>query len=185
MKVSKIIIIAISVIVPTVVALLFLFTTDTISGNSWIRQLPLLNVSINSLTAIVLVLAVIMIKRGKEKAHRSLMLTAFLLGAIFLVSYITYHASVPSTVFGDVDHDGVLSASEQDLLGNSRVIYLVILLAHILMAITGLPLVLLAVYYGLTDNRKAHKKVVRFTFPVWLFISLSGVVVYFLISPFY
>lgn len=185
MKISKIIIILISVLVPVVIALLFVFTTAKGSGTTWINQLPLLNASINSLTAVILIIAFIMIKNGKEKAHRNLMLTAFALGAIFLVSYITYHASIPSTVFGDVNHDGLLSVSEQDLVGNTRLFYLVILLSHILMAITGLPLVLLAVYHGIQGNRQSHKKIVKFTFPVWLFISLSGVVVYFLISPYY
>ncbi len=170
---------------PIIVALLFVFTSGQSNIGTWVHQLPLFNATINSLTALILVIALVMIKKGNEKAHRNLMLLAFSLGAIFLLSYITYHASVPSTVYGDINHDGVLSASELADVGNMRLTYLILLLLHILIAIIGLPLVLLAIYHGINGNRKVHKKLVRFTYPVWMFIALSGVVVYFLISPYY
>jgi len=185
MKFNKSVIIIISVIVPLVVASLLFFVTSSADAGSWVHYLPKLNVSINSLTVVLLIIALIMIKQGHESAHRSLMLTALVLGAIFLISYITYHASVPSTVFGDVNHDRIVSESEMAAIGNWRLIYLILLLSHILVAVIGLPLVLTAVYHGIKDNRKAHKKIVRFTYPVWMFIAVSGVMVYFLISPYY
>jgi putative membrane protein len=185
MKFNKSVIIIVSVIVPFVVVSLLFFVTSKADAGSWVHNLPKLNVSINSLTAVLLIIALIMIKQGHESAHRSLMLTALVLGAIFLISYITYHASVPSTVFGDVNHDRIVSESEMAAVGNWRLIYLILLLSHILVAVIGLPLVLTAVYYGINDNRKAHKKIVRFTYPVWMFIAVSGVMVYFLISPYY
>ena len=113
------------------------------------------------------------------------MLTGRVLGFIFLVSYITYHASVPSTVYGDLDGDRVLSEAEKLSVGGWRTFYLVVLLSHILIAIVGLPLVLLAAYFGLTDKRASHRKIVRFTYPVWMYIAITGVLVYFLISPYY
>lgn len=185
MKFNKSVIIIISVIVPLVVASLLFFVTSSADAGSWVHYLPKLNVTINSLTAVLLIIALIMIKQGHESAHRSLMLTALVLGAIFLISYITYHASVPSTVFGDVNHDRIVSESEMAAIGNWRLIYLILLLSHVLVAVIGLPLVLTAVYHGIKDNRKAHKKIVRFTYPVWMFIAVSGVMVYFLISPYY
>ncbi len=185
MKQSKLIIAGISILVPTVVALLFIFTSSEAGLGPWVHRLPALNATINGCSAVVLLMALVMIKQGKETTHRNLMLLAFGLGTIFLVSYITYHASVPSTVFGDTNHDHQLSAAELSAVGGWRTTYIVFLLSHILMAVAGLPLVLLAIYYGLSGNRPAHKKVVRFTFPVWLYVAVSGVIVYFLISPYY
>jgi putative membrane protein len=185
MKLNKAIIIVISILVPIVVASLLFFVSAKSDVGSWVHYLPKLNVTINSLTAILLIIGLIMIKQGNESAHRNLMLTALVLGAIFLISYITYHASVPSTVFGDVNHDRTVSESEMAAIGNWRLVYLVLLLSHILMAIIGLPLVLTAVYHGIKDNRSAHKKIVKFTYPVWMFIAVSGIMVYFLISPYY
>ena len=185
MKFGKSLIVVISILVPMVVASLLIFVSSKASVGSWVHYLPRLNVTINSLTAVLLIIALIMIKQGHESAHRSLMLTALVLGAIFLISYITYHASVPSTVFGDVNHDRTVSESEMAAIGNWRLVYLIILLSHILVAVIGLPLVLTAVYHGIKENRKAHKKIVRFTYPVWMFIAVSGIMVYFLISPYY
>jgi len=185
MKFNKITIVTISILVPAIVALLFVFTKSEGDLGPWVHKLPKLNVTVNSLTIIVLLLALAMIKNGKEKLHRNLMLLALGLGSLFLVSYLTYHANVPSTLYGDNNHDHILSAAEQLAAGSWRTVYLVILLLHILFAVLGLPLVLLALYHGINDNRQAHKKIVRFTYPVWMFIAVSGVIVYFLISPYY
>jgi putative membrane protein len=185
MNVGKVVLIVISILVPVVVAALFIFTSNAAEIGSWVYQLPRLNAIINSTTVVILIAALIMIKSGREKAHRNLMLTALILGTVFLISYITYHASVPSTVYGDINHDHALSESESLAIGGWRTIYLLLLLSHILVAIVGLPLVLMAIYHGIKGNRSAHKKIVRFTYPVWMFIALSGVAVYFLISPYY
>jgi putative membrane protein len=185
MKANKAIIIIISVLVPMLVAFLFVNTEEQALVSGWIYRLPHLNALINGSTAIILMLGVWLIKNGNEKWHRVAMLTAFVLGAVFLVSYIIYHSSVPSTVFGDINHDNELDVSELAMLGNMRLIYLILLLAHILMAIVALPFVLLAVYYAIIDNRTKHRKIVRYTFPVWLFVAISGVLVYFMISPYY
>ena len=185
MKFDKIIIIIISILVPAIVASLLFFTSSEANIGTWVYQLPKLNATLNSITAIILIVAFVMIKQGKEQTHRTLMLVALALGSIFLLSYITYHASVPSTVYGDINHDRSLSESEISAIGNWRLLYVILLLSHILVAVIGLPLVLTAVYHGIKGNRKAHKKIVKFTYPVWMFIAVSGVMVYFLISPYY
>lgn len=185
MQNKKALIIVISILVPAVVALLFVFTTNEANLGSWVHYLPIFNASINGTATVILILALVMIKRGKKELHKKLMLTALALGALFLVSYVTYHASVPSTIYGDINHDGVLSDSESIAIGGWRTFYIVFLLTHILVAVIGLPLVLTALYHALLNNFSTHKKVVRFAYPVWMFIATSGVLVYFLISPYY
>ncbi len=181
---NKYIIILVSIIVPSLVAVLF-FTTDSNSSAAWVHSLPLVNATLNGSTAIILVLAVYLIKQGNELAHKRLMGIAFVLGVLFMASYVTYHASVPSTKFGDANGDGLVDTAELLEIGSMRVVYLGVLLSHILMAVVALPLILLAFNYGLKNDRVKHKKYVRFTFPVWLYVAVTGVLVYALISPYY
>ena len=185
MKAGRIFLIVVSLAVPVVVAYLFFATKSEANVGSWVHSLPGVNASINSLTVLLLIAAVVAIKNGKEALHRNLMLLAMLLGVVFLVSYVTYHASVPSTVFGDANGDYMLSESEQETVGGLRTFYLIVLLSHILMSVIGLPLILTAAYLGLSDKRQSHRRLVRFTFPAWLYIAITGVLVYFLISPYY
>jgi len=182
---KKALIIVISILVPAIVALLFVFTTNEANLGPWVHYLPVFNASINATATLVLILALVMIKKGKKELHKNLMLFALALGTLFLVSYVTYHASVPSTIYGDINHDGALSESEALSVGGWRTFYIFFLLTHILIAVIGLPLVLTALYHALSGNTKTHKKVVRFAYPVWMFIATSGVLVYFLISPYY
>jgi len=181
---NKYVIIIFSVVVPLLIATLF-FAIDTSTDAEWIHYLPKVNASLNGVSAVVLILAFYFIKTGKEQIHIRLMKFAFVLGLLFMVSYVTYHASVPSTVFGDMDRDGVLQDAEKSEIGGMRTVYLVLLLSHILMAATALPLILTAFTYALKDKREKHRKVVRYTFPVWLYVSITGVLVYLLISPYY
>ena len=113
MKSGKIFLIVISVAVPLVVAYLFFATTTEANVGSWVHNLPALNATVNSITIVVLIAALVAIKAGREKLHRNLILLAMTLGVIFLVSYVTYHATVPSTVFGDTNGDHVLSEAEK------------------------------------------------------------------------
>lgn len=184
-KTNKLIIIVVSILVPILVAFLFLHTKENADVGEWVSFLPSLNALINSTTAVLLVLGVVFIKKGNEKAHRLAMLTAFILGFVFMISYVTYHASVPSTIYGDINGNGILDEAERLSLGGWRNFYIVLLLSHILLAVVALPLVLMAVYYAFIDNRKRHRAMVRFTFPVWLYVAITGVVVYFMISPYY
>lgn len=185
MKAGKIFLIVVSLAVPIVVAYLFFATKSEANIGAWVHSLPTLNATVNSATIFILAGAVMAIKKGHEKLHRNLILLAMILGVVFLVSYVTYHASVPSTVYGDTNGDNILSEAEKLAVGGMRPFYLVVLLSHIFMSVVGLPLILTAAYFGLSDKRQSHRKIVRFTFPVWMYIAITGVLVYFLISPYY
>lgn len=148
-------------------------------------MLPSLNAVLNSTTAVLLIAAFFAIKAKKIVLHRSLMLTSLALGALFLVSYILYHSSTATTIFGDIDHNGTLDPSELEQLGNSRLVYLIILLSHIALSFVVVPFVLMAFYFALSDQIDRHKKIVKFTFPIWLYVSITGVIVYLMISPYY
>ena len=178
------VIIGISVVIPLAVAALILLP-QKIDAGSWVYFLPDLNAVINSLTSVLLILAFVMIKRGNIAAHRTLMLSGLVLGFIFLLSYIVYHASVDSVKFGDLNADGVLSEAEKLQVGGTRSIYLFFLASHILLSIVVVPFVLFAFYFALSGKIERHKKIVKFTFPVWLYVSVTGVIVYFMISQYY
>lgn len=179
-------IVIVSIIIPVAVAaLLFLPVNFSVDSQSWVKNLPAFNAVINSMTAILLIAALFAIKAKNVSLHRTFTTSAFVLGTLFLVSYIIYHASSTSTVYGDINHDGFLSDAETAEIGSMRAVYLVTLLSHIALSIVVVPFVLLAFYYSLSNQVQKHRKIVKFTFPVWLYVSVSGVVVYLLISPYY
>ncbi len=160
----------VSVLIPIAVAILLFMPSKIDLFGDWTYKLPHFNAIINSLTSLFLILSFYMIKYKKNiKAHQNLNTASFILGSIFLVSYIIYHSSVESTPYQ----------------GDQRVIYFSFLLSHILLSIVVVPFVLFAFYYALTKQIDKHKKVVKYTFPIWLYVSVSGVIVYFMISPFY
>ncbi len=174
-----------SVVVPLLVAVLIFSPTKFVLESDWIYFLPHLNAVLNSATAIALIAGLIFIKNKKVKYHKTSMSVAFALGCIFLVSYVIYHASAGSVVFGDVNKDGVLSASEAATIGSMRSVYLTILISHIVLAAIVVPFVLLAMYFALTEKFASHRKVVKFGYPIWLYVSVTGVIVYLMISPYY
>lgn len=151
----------------------------------FIYSLPLLNAILNGTCTLLLIFSLLAIKKRNIELHKKLNLTAFVLSALFLISYVTAHYFIPDTKYGDVDHDGVMSVVESAGVSGIKPIYVVILLLHIFLAIVVLPMVLISFYYGLTDQREKHKKLTRFSYPIWLFVTASGVVVYLMISPFY
>ncbi|HET8861028.1 DUF420 domain-containing protein [Marivirga sp.] len=175
-----------SIAIPVVVAIL-IFAPEKIEGaGDWVYILPHLNATFNSITTIVLLLGYYFIKQKNIKAHKSMMSIAFTLGSLFLVSYVIYHASADSTIYGDIDRNGILDEAEKNSsLMFWRGFYHGILLPHIIFAAIVVPFVLFAFYYALTDKIEKHKKIVKWTFPIWLFVSISGVVVYIMISPYY
>ena len=175
----------ISVVIPAAVAVLIYLPQKQNFLGEWVTGIPAFNALINSLTSVLLISALVAIKQGKIKIHRGLMTAAFVLGAVFLVSYILYHLSVPSTMYGDLDHNGELSDPEKLEAGSLRYAYYFVLLSHILLSIVVVPFVLLAFYYALTEKIDKHKKIVKFTFPIWLYVSVTGVLTYLLISPYY
>jgi putative membrane protein len=152
---------------------------------SLIYRLPLLNACINGTCTVLLIFSYRAIRKGNIQMHKKLNLTAFVLSALFLISYISAHYFIPDTLYGDVNHDGSMSPGEKSAVSAIKPLYLVILLTHILFAIIVLPLVLLSFYYGLTDQRVKHRRITRFSFPIWLYVTVTGVVVYAMISPYY
>jgi putative membrane protein len=159
-----------SVIVPVVVALLF-FMPKAGGSKVDVSFLPPFYASINFLTAVVLVIGYVNIRKGNVKVHRASMLTAFGLSVIFLVSYVTYHFLGERTLYGG---DGIL-----------KYVYYFILLTHIVLSVVIVPLVLLSVYFGISNQLARHRRISRWTFPIWLYVAVTGVLVYILISPYY
>ncbi len=164
-------IIAISVIVPIAVAVLIFMPAKLDLGVEWVYFLPHLNAVMNTAATVALIAGLVYIKKGNIPYHRASMTVAFGLGAIFLVSYVIYHAAAESTSFGG---EGVI-----------RSIYYFLLLTHIVLAAVALFPILFAYYYGYTDQRVKHRKVVKFAYPIWLYVTVTGVIVYLMISPYY
>lgn len=143
------------------------------------------NAIINSLVAICLVLALLAVKQGKQVVHRNIMLAAMLLSLLFLLSYICHHLFAGETRFGDLNHDGTVDTLEKAAVGNSRMIYYIILGTHIPLAGIILPFILFSAYRALTGDFARHKKLARITWPIWLYVAVTGVLVYWMISPYY
>lgn len=152
---------------------------------SFIYKLPLVNAILNGTCSVLLIASLVAIRRKNILLHKRLNLTAFVLSALFIVCYVTAHYFIPDTIFGDTDHSRYLDDAERAAVSGIRPVYLVILLTHIFFAVIVLPLVLLSFYYGLKDDRVKHRKLTRFSYPIWLYVTITGVVVYALISPYY
>ena len=127
----------------------------------------------------------IAIKNGNRKVHQRFMTTAIACSLLFLVMYIGYHITADSTVYGDIDHNGILDATEKTNVGVMRYVYLFILISHILLSIIIIPLVLITYVRALANSFDRHKKIAKITFPLWLYVAVTGVVVYLMISPYY
>ena len=143
------------------------------------------NAFINSCVAILLIIALVAVKNKNYTLHKNLMMTAMFLSILFLVSYICHHLFAGETRFGDVNHDGIVTGIEKAAVGNSRMIYYIILGTHIPLAGIILPFILFSAYRGLTGEFDKHKKLVRITWPIWFYVAVTGVIVYWMISPYY
>lgn len=157
-----------SIAVPLLVAVLFNYR---IEGVERLGFLPPIYASINALTAVLLVIAVVMIKRGKRKTHERIMKTCILLSVLFLAMYVAYHMTADETKYGGE--------------GASRMIYFFVLISHILLSIGVIPFVLITYVRAITGNFERHKRIARITFPIWLYVAITGVIVYLMISPYY
>ncbi len=148
--------------------------------------LPMLNAILNGTCFVLLLVSLYFIKQGNIAVHKRINITAFCLSSLFLVSYILFHWLMQhETLYGDVNGDGILSDAERATAGWHRTLYFAILGPHIVLAAGVLPLILLSFYRGLQMQVAKHKKLVRWTFPIWLYVTISGVVVYLMISPYY
>lgn len=177
-------IVLICVAIPLAVAGLYFLPASLKEGYNT-KFLPVLNASINLTTFFVLIGALVAVKARKYEVHKKLMLLALALGTVFLVSYVVYHATTASVKFGDLDHDLVRSPEETAAIGMSLWVYLGLLSSHVLLSIIVLPFVLFSAYFGLVHEIENHKKIVKFAYPIWLYVSISGVFVYYMISPYY
>lgn len=147
--------------------------------------LPKLNAIINGTCSVLLLVSLYFIKQKNIAMHKRINLLTFCLSSLFLVSYILFHYLAPETKYGDMNSDGFLSEGEKDSVGGIRYVYYVILITHIVLAASVLPLILLSFYRGLQMQVERHKKLVRWAFPIWLYVTVTGVIVYLMISPYY
>ena len=161
-------VIAASVLVPVVVVILF---TVRIPDAEPLTFLPPIYAGINALTSLLLIAALYFIKNGQRKIHEVLMKVCIGLSLIFLVMYIAYHMTTDPTPFGG---EGVI-----------KYVYYFILISHILLSIIVIPLVLTSYTRAITSEFISHKKISKITFPVWLYVAVTGVIVYLMISPYY
>ena len=157
-----------SIVIPIAVAALF---GIRIPGVERLGFLPPVYAGINALTALVLVTSVFQIKKGNRKNHETLMKFAIFLSVLFLVFYVVYHMTSDSTKFGGE--------------GFIKYVYYVILTSHIFLSILVIPFVLFTYLRGISGQFEEHKKIARYTFPLWLYVAVTGVIVYFMISPYY
>lgn len=165
-------IVALSIIIPVAVAALFGINLRELGFDvEPLTMLPPIYAGINGLTAIVLVIAVVAIKNGNRKLHENLMKVAIALSVIFLVMYVAYHMTSDSTKFGGE--------------GAVKYIYYFILITHILLSVVIIPFVLVTYVRAITNNIERHKRIAKITFPLWLYVAVTGVIVYFMISPYY
>ena len=161
-------IILVSIAIPVVVAILFRIRLENVKSLSF---LPPIYAAINGYTAVILLAALWAIKNRKINLHEQLMKTAIGLSLAFLVMYIAYHLTSDPTPFGG---EGYIKA-----------VYYFILISHILLSIALIPLVLISFVRGINEQFRLHRKISRYTFPIWLYVTVTGVIVYFMISPYY
>ena len=144
-----------------------------------------INAMINSAVAVLLVVALFAVKKKNYILHRNLMMTAMILSVLFLTSYICHHLFAGETRFGDANLDGEVTAIEKAAAGSSRMIYYILLGTHIPLAGLILPFILFSAYRAFTGEFEKHKKLTRITWPIWFYVAVSGVIVYWMISPYY
>lgn len=147
--------------------------------------LPAVNATLNALTAVALLFSLYFIKQGRVVAHRNANAAALGFSVLFLVCYVAYHFTTQEVKFGDVDHDGVVSAAEAAEVAGRRTIYLVILFSHIILAGTLLPFILLTTLKALVGKYTAHRKMARIVWPLWLYVAITGPVVYLMLREYY
>ncbi|WP_457611527.1 DUF420 domain-containing protein [Lutibacter sp.] len=160
-------IVLLSILIPLVVAILFGVKINV----SLPVFLPPIYASINAFTAILLVAAFWAVKNKKLELHKKLMKSAIVFSILFLMLYVAYHMTSNSTKFGGE--------------GNLKIIYFLVLISHIILSIIVIPFVLITYVRAITNNIQLHKKIAKITFPLWLYVTISGVIVYLMIAPYY
>lgn len=173
-----------SLVVFIVVVVLGKFKLDVELGFD-VHIFATINAFVNASIAVVLVAALVAVKKKNYELHKKFMMTALVLSILFLLSYIAHHLLAGEAKYGDSNHDGLVDEAEKLAAGAMRMVYLVILITHIILAAIILPFILFTAYRGLTSEFPAHKKLARITWPLWFYVAVTGPVVYFMISPYY
>ncbi|HAF58995.1 MAG TPA: DUF420 domain-containing protein [Opitutae bacterium] len=150
-----------------------------------LSSLPGFHALLNSMAAVFLILAIWAIKKGKVILHQKMIYAAFICSLVFLLSYVTYHITTPATLFGDANKDGLLSSAERDAVSGTRPYYLFILISHIGLAALSFPFILRTFVHAFTNQFEKHRKLSKKVFPVWLYVAVTGPVVYFFLQPYY
>lgn len=174
-------ILIVSIAIPLAVAVLFSVKIDGFD----LTFLPPIYASLNGLTAIGLVLALVAIKFKKIKIHQRIIQSCLSFSILFLLLYVLYHMTSDSTKYGDINGNGILESAEALAVSDTRGLYFFILVSHIFLSLVVIPLVLFTYKFAWEGNYERHKKWTRFAFPIWLYVAITGVVVYYMISPFY
>lgn len=164
-----------TILVVSLAAFLFLiyllyFSDSAGTSESWVRQLPALNAFLNSVSTVLILSGYVAIRKRKYKVHMRFMLTAFITSSLFLISYLVYHHYA-----GDTPFPGQ---------GWIRPVYFTILISHIILSAFVVPLVLTSYYFAFSGKFKTHRKVSKWTFPIWLYVSITGVVIFFLLNAY-
>lgn len=183
-KKAKTIIWILSIVVFTAVAILSRVKLELNLGFD-VHVFATFNAIINSLVTLLLIAGLVAVKKRNYGLHKKIMVTAIVLSSLFLVSYICHHLLAGETKFGDADHNGLVSEIEKLEAGGLRTFYYVILGTHIPLAGIILPFILFTAYRALIAEWPQHKKIARITWPIWLYVSITGVLVYWFISPYY
>ena len=183
-KKARLLILAVSFVVFAAVVLLSRVTIHVNLGFDP-HLFATINAGINFTVTLLLIAGLVAVKQARYELHKKIMITAMVLSVLFLVSYICHHLFAGETKFGDLNHDNIVSADEKALTGGLRIAYYVILATHIPLAAIILPFILFTAYRGLVAEYPAHKKLARITWPIWLYVAISGVLVYLMISPYY
>jgi putative membrane protein len=173
-----------SVVVFTVVVILGKVKLDVDLGFD-VHLFAMANAFINATIAVLLVAALVAVKQKNYLLHKQLMITALVLSVLFLLSYIAHHLFAGEAKFGDTNHDGLVSDAEKLAVEGTRLIYFVILITHIFLAAIILPFILFTAYRALTAEFPAHKKLAKITWPLWMYVAVTGPIVYWMISPYY
>lgn len=183
-KKLKVLVWVVSAAVLGLVALMRQVKID-LPGDVSLVFLPPFHAILNTIAAFSLVMAFRSVKKGLIDLHQRWIYLALGCSFLFLLSYVAYHFTTPETKYGDLNGDGQLSTGELTEAGHARIVYLVLLLSHVLLAAVSFPFILLTFVYGFTNQFDRHRKLARIIFPVWLYVAVTGPVVYLLLRPYY
>ncbi len=159
----------IAIVLPVAVAILYYLPKG--DASELVRSIPKFNAMLNGATFVVLVMGIVAIKKGNKVLHGNLMKSAFMLGVLFLIGYVTYHSQVESTHFGGE--------------GTVKYVYFFLLITHIVLAAGLAPMVLVTISRALKGDFEGHKKIAKWTYPIWMYVSVTGIIVYLMIAPYY